>query len=130
MSFTLTFTAQPADIDELGHVNNAIWVRWIQDLATAHWAAQALPEHVDRYFWVVVRHEIDYRGNLTVGESVEGRTWIEDGPVGAKFDRHIAFVREGREIVRAKTTWAIVDKATGRILRVPKDVSARFLPSP
>jgi acyl-CoA thioester hydrolase len=128
LSFTRTFTAAPADIDELGHVNNAVWVRWIQTLATDHWAAQALPEHVDRYIWVVVRHEIDYRGNLKVGESVEGRTWIEDAPKGAKFDRHVAFVKDGRELVRAKTTWAIVDKATQRILRVPKDVTARFLP--
>jgi acyl-CoA thioester hydrolase len=125
--FTRDFTAQPEDIDELGHVNNAVWVRWIQDMATAHWVAQALPEHIDAYVWVVVRHEIDYRGNLKVGESVEGRTWIEDGPTGAKFDRHVAFAKDGRDIVSAKTTWVIVDKGTGRILRVPKEVSGRFL---
>ncbi len=47
MMFTRTFTAQPEDIDALGHVNNAVWVRWIQDMATAHWTAQALPEHID-----------------------------------------------------------------------------------
>jgi acyl-CoA thioester hydrolase len=128
VSFTRRFTAAPADIDELGHVNNAVWVRWIQDMATAHWAAQALPEHIDAYIWVVVRHEIDYRGNLKVGEQVDGRTWIEDAPKGAKFDRHVALEKEGRELVRARTTWAIVDKATQRILRVPQDVTARFLP--
>ena len=126
--FTLSFTAQDADIDELGHVNNAVWVRWIQDMATAHWQARALPEHIAAYIWVVVRHEIDYRGNLRVGEQVEGQTWIDDGPRGARFDRHVAFVRDGRTLVRAKSTWAIVDKVTQRILRVPKDVSARFVP--
>ena len=129
MSFTRIYTAIPADIDELGHVNNAVWVRWIQDLATAHWAAQALPAHIDRYIWVVVRHEIDYRGNLKVAESVEGRTWIERPPTGAKFDRHVAFTKDRRTLVEAKTTWAIIDKATQRILRVPKDVTKRFLPS-
>lgn len=128
MSFTRSFTATPADIDELGHVNNAVWVRWIQDLATAHWAAQALPAHIDRYIWVVVRHEIDYRGNLKVAESVEGRTWIDAPPTGAKFDRHVAFKKDGRTLVEAKTTWAIIDRATRRILRVPKDVTERFLP--
>ena len=128
--FTQVYTAAPADIDELGHVNNAVWVQWVQDMATAHWQAQALPEHIAAYIWVVVRHEIDYRGNLRVGESVEGRTWIEEGPRGARFDRHVAFVRDGKTLVQAKSTWAIVDKATQRILRVPKGVSERFLPSP
>ena len=127
--FTRTFTAQPADIDELGHVNNAIWVRWVQDMATAHWQAQATPEQVAAYYWVIVRHEIDYRGNLHVGESVEGRTWIEDAPKGAKFDRHVAFVRDGKTLVSAKTTWAIIDRATQRLVRVPRDVVAQFLPT-
>ena len=128
MTFTRTFTAQPADIDELGHVNNAVWVRWVQDMATAHWEAQALPEHIAAYIWVVVRHEIDYRGNLKVGESVEGRTWIAAPPTGAKFDRQVAFVKDGKTLVEAKTTWAIIDKKTQRLLRVPKDVTAQFLP--
>ena len=126
--FVRAFTAAPEDIDELGHVNNAVWVRWIQEMATAHWAAQATPEHIDAYFWVVVRHEIDYRGNLKVGESVEARTWIEELPKGAKFDRHVAFMKDGKTLVQAKTTWAIIGKTTQRILRVPKDVTARFLP--
>lgn len=128
MTFNRTFTAAPADMDELGHVNNAVWVRWIQDMAMAHWAAQAMPEQIATYIWVVVRHEIDYRGNLKVGESVEGRTWIDGPPTGAKFDRHVAFVKDGKTLVQAKTTWAIIDRTTQRILRLPKDVMARFLP--
>ena len=45
--FEKPITATEQDIDELGHVNNAVWVRWIQDMATAHWYAVAPPEHVD-----------------------------------------------------------------------------------
>ena len=125
--FTQTITAQPADIDELGHVNNSVWVRWIQDMATAHWNAAATAEHIGAYVWVVVRHEIDFLGNIAAGETVEGRTWVGGLPRGAKFDRHVEFVRAGKVIVRAKTTWAILDKMTGRILRVPKDVAGRFV---
>ena len=127
--FTRTFTAQPADIDELGHVNNAIWVRWVQDMATAHWQAQATPEQIAAYYWVIVRHEIDYRGNLTVGQDVEGRTWIEDAPKGATFDRRVAFVRDSKTLVQAKTTWAVIDRETERLVRVPRDVVAQFLPT-
>jgi acyl-CoA thioester hydrolase len=125
--FMQTITAQAADIDELGHVNNAVWVRWVQDMATAHWNAAASPEHIDAFIWVVVRHEIDYRGNIALGESVEGRTWIGEAPKGAKFDRHVEFLKDGKPIVRAITTWVILDKATGQILRVPNDVAGRFI---
>lgn len=128
MSFTLSFTPAPADIDELGHVNNAVWVRWLQDVATAHWFATADPAHVDAYLWVVVRHEIDYLGNVGPNDSVTARTWIAEPPKGARFDRHVEFSGpDGKVKVRAKTTWAIVDRASGRVLRVPKEVAAPFL---
>ena len=70
--FTLPITAEDADIDELGHVNNAVWVQWIQAIATAHWEAVAPPAHKLAYVWVVTRHEIDYRGNVAAGETVIG----------------------------------------------------------
>lgn len=126
--FTRIFTAQPDDIDELGHVNNAVWVRWIQDMATSHWQAVAAPEHIAAYFWVVTRHEIDYRGNVGPGESVTANTWIESDPKGAQFARRVDFVdAAGKVIVRANTTWAMIDKATGRLVRVRPEVSAPFM---
>ncbi len=126
--FTISITPTSADIDELGHVNNAVWVRWIQDVATAHWNAVASPEHIAQWIWVVIRHEIDYLGNVGLGESVTARTWISDPPKGAWFNRNVEFTNDvGKPVVRAKTTWAIVDRASGRIARVPKDVAAPFL---
>ena len=128
MPFEQSLTAHPDDIDELGHVNNAVWVRWIQDMATSHWQAVAAPEHIAAYFWVVTRHEIDYRGNIAAGESVTGRTWIESQPKGAQFDRRVDFVDgKGKVIVRANTIWAMIDKATGRLARVRPEVSAPFI---
>jgi acyl-CoA thioester hydrolase len=126
--FIHSFTAAPSDIDELGHVNNAVWVRWIQDMATSHWQAVASPEHIAAYYWVVTRHEIDYRGNIAAGESVTARTWIEREPKGAQFDRRVDFVdTNGKVIVRANTTWAMIDKVTGRLVRVRPEVSAPFM---
>jgi acyl-CoA thioester hydrolase len=126
--FERSITASEADIDELGHVNNAVWVRWIQDMATSHWRAAAAPEHVDLYVWVVVRHEIDYLRAVLPGETVTGRTWVGEAPKGARFDRHVEFTgQDGKVRVRAKTTWAILDRETGRPLRVPAEVAAPFL---
>ena len=126
---TLTFTAGPEHIDELGHVNNAVWVDWIQQIATAHWAAVAAPEHQSQYIWVVTRHEIDYRGNIAEGEEVTAETFIPRGPTGARFDRRVDFRNAaGQTIVSANTTWAMIDRASDRLARVREDVTAPFRP--
>lgn len=125
--FTHSFTAQPHDIDTLGHVNNTVWVGWVQDLATYHWETEADPAHVTAFIWVVIRHEIDYRGNIISGESVTGETWIPDAPKGAKSDRCVDFRNAaGKVIVSARTTWAMLDKETQRLVRVRPEVMDPF----
>jgi acyl-CoA thioester hydrolase len=129
MSFEMNITASSADIDELGHVNNAVWVRWIQDVATAHWSAAATPDQIERWIWVVIRHEIDYLGNVREGDTVSARTWISEPPRGARFNRNIEFTGpDGRIKVKSVTTWAIIERVSGRLARVPTDVAQRFLP--
>ena len=125
--FKRTFVAEPQHIDELGHVNNSVWVQWIQDLATAHWEAAAEPEHVASFFWVVIRHEIDYRGNIAQGEVAHGETWIEGDPKGAKSLRRVEFTDDaGKRLVSAATTWAMLDRESGRLARVRSEVIAPF----
>ena len=127
--FEMTMTALPEHIDELGHVNNAVWVQWIQTVAVAHWYSVADPAHNDAYFWVVVRHEIDYLRAAVEGDVVTGRTWVGEAPKGARFNRHMEFVgADGKVLVRANTQWAIIDKALGRPIRVPPEVIAPFMP--
>ena len=125
--FEMRFTARPEHIDELGHVNNAVWVQWIQEVALAHWYSAADPSHQAAYIWVVVRHEIDYLRPAFDGEALTARTWAGD-PKGARFDRHMEFIGEdGRARVRSRTDWAIIDKASGRPLRIPPEVAKPFL---
>ncbi|MFW5633331.1 MAG: acyl-CoA thioesterase [Erythrobacter sp.] len=125
--FRRTFVAGPQHIDELGHVNNTVWVQWIQDLATAHWEAAARPEHVAAFFWVVIRHEIDYRGNIAEGEVAHGATWIGGEPKGAKSVRRVEFTDDaGKKIVSAATTWAMLDRESGRLARVRDEIIAPF----
>lgn len=127
-SYKATITAGPEDIDILGHVNNAVWVKWIQDVAVAHWDAIALPEHHQAYFWVITRHEIDYRGNVSEGETVTAETWVQEPPRGARFNRYMKFTgADGKVRVESKTTWAMLDRATGRLVRIPEEVAAPFL---
>ena len=125
--FTQIFTAGPDDIDVLGHVNNVVWVKWMEDIATAHWDAVSPDEHKARYIWMVTRHEVDYRGNIGQGERVTGETFVGEGPRGARMTRAIRFRNAAAKvIVDAKTTWALIDKASGRLVRVPAEVAAPF----
>jgi acyl-CoA thioester hydrolase len=127
-AFEMTFLAGEAHIDELGHVNNAVWVQWIQQVAVAHWDAVADPVHKDAYYWVVVRHEIDYLRAAFPGDRIIARTWVGEAPKGARFDRHVEFTGPDRKLcVRSRTDWAIIDKAAGRPIRVPMAVVAPFL---
>ena len=126
--FTRTYVASPEHIDELGHVNNTVWVQWIQDMATAHWDAVARPEDRAAFFWVVVRHEIDYRGNVAEGECVTATTWIEGEAQGAKSLRRVELTdASGKRLVSAATSWAMLDRATGRLARVRPEVLEPFL---
>ena len=115
------------DIDAYQHVNNAVYVRWLQDVATAHWVKLASPADVARYLWVATRHEIDYHRAILPEETVTARTWVGD-PRGARFDRFVEFVDDqGRIRAAARTTWAIIDRKTGKPLRVPRELAEPFV---
>ena len=112
----------------MGHVNNAVWVRWVQEAATRHWEARARAEDRARYAWLVTRHEIDYRGNIAAGEEVTARTWLPGEPRGARFERCVEFRdAAGRVPVSASTTWAMIDRASGRPARIRPEIAAPFL---
>ncbi|MEO1969245.1 MAG: acyl-CoA thioesterase [Sphingomonadaceae bacterium] len=128
-SYTKVFTATDAHIDELGHVNNAEWIRWVQDIATEHWNSAADPSHVERFIWVVTRHEIDYRGNIGPGESVTATTYIPEPPRGARFDRCVDFRDDaGKLLVGVRSTWAMIERESGRLQRIRPEIAEPFLP--
>lgn len=119
--------AQPEEIDELGHVNNSVYVRWVQDAAVGHWQAVAGEGVTDALIWVCSRHEIDYKDQVQEGEEVEIRTWL--GTVkGARFSRHCDIRKKGskRPAAVAHTQWVLLDKATGRPRRVEADMLDLF----
>ena len=121
--YELPLTVRPGDIDELGHVNNVVYLRWVQDAAVAHWRALTTPAQQQGLAWVVVRHEIDYKRQAREGERLIARTWV--GPASrSTFERHTEIIRaEDRKlVVRARTVWVPVDPGTGRPTSVPSDI--------
>ena len=126
--FTRSLTPTPDDIDENGHVNNGVYVRWLQEMAIAHWEARAPEAEKARWGWVVLRHEIDYRRALLPGETAAARTWVAERAEGPRFDR---FVRidgpDGAMCAQARTVWCLVDAEHGRPRRVPQWMVEAFL---
>lgn len=127
--FTQHFAVDAADIDELGHVNNIVYLRYAQDIAIAHWRSRATPEMVSSYVWVVMRHEVDYRAQLTLGDDVEVRTWVDDAPQGAAWARFVEIRKVGADKPSAqiKSNWAMLDAQTRRVKRIAPEIIARFV---
>src|SRR5437016_7760589 len=125
--FELPISIQPADIDELGHVNNVIYLRWVQEAAVAHWQADAPAADQAALRWVVVRHEIDYRRAAFSRDSIIARTWVGTASRN-RFERHTELVRaaDRRLLARALTVWCPIDAVTGRPTDVSAEVRARF----
>src|SRR5512145_445200 len=108
--FELPITVQPGDIDDLGHVNNVVYLRWVQDVAKAHWQTRAAAEDVDRLGWVVTRHELDYKAAAFLGDALIARTWIgETAPLSCERFVEISRPSDNRILVRARSIWVPVD---------------------
>ncbi len=127
--FTQRFPVDAADIDELGHVNNIVYLRCAQEIAIAHWRSRATPEMVANYVWVVMRHEIDYRAALMLGDEVEVRTRVDDTARGPAWARFVDIYKVGADKPSAqiKSNWCLLDAHTRRIKRVPPELVVRFV---
>lgn len=125
--FQLTRRVDAADLDELAHVNNVVYLRWVQEIATAHWRAIAPKEALDAVAWVARRHEIDYLARAVLGDELILRTWVGEAR-GLTFERFTEIVRNssGDVIARARTLWVPVDRDSGRPRRVSTEVRALF----
>lgn len=126
-SFSLPILVTPADIDAMGHVNNVVYLRWMQEAAAAHWETAASPALREQTAWVVVRHEIDYKTPAFVGEQLVARTWVGE-PAGATWERFIEIRRPDGDklLARGRSVYAALDRGTGRPRRVDTHLRQPF----
>lgn len=125
--FELRLTVQSSDLDELQHVNNVVYVKWVQDAAIAHWKALAPAGSQDTIAWVARRHEIDYLSAAVLADELIVRTRVGQAE-GLVFDRHTEVLQAatGAVVVRSLTQWVPIDPRTGKPRRVPAEVRALF----
>jgi acyl-CoA thioester hydrolase len=124
---TLAIRVNAADIDRMDHVNNSVYLRWVEEAVHTHWAALATPDEFAAYRWLAVRHEIDYRRPALVGDQLQVETRITAiRRVRAWYETIIR--RDDVQLVEARSCWCCVDAATHALTVIPADMAARFLP--
>ena len=125
--FVLPLEVLPEHIDANGHVNNVVYVGWLQDAGTAHWNARFSEEDRAKWSWVATRHEIDYLRGIEPGATgVVARTWVGE-PHGPRFNRYVRIENaEGKVCAQGVTEWVLVDAATLRPQRIPPSMLTVF----
>lgn len=125
--FEYLFTVMKDHIDELQHVNNVVYVQFMQDVADKHWHSVALNELEKQVVWVVRRHEIDYLHQAVLGDELLIRTWTGEHTT-VSWDRHYEIIRpaDQKKIITAKSVWVLLDKITGRPRRIEESLLKRF----
>lgn len=125
--FIVPLDIKPEHIDENGHVNNVVYVGWLQDVGTAHWNARFDEATRTKYSWVALRHEIDYfRGIMPAAAGIRARTWVGD-PQGPRFNRYVRIEdADGKVCAQGVSEWCLVEASTLRPQRIPADMLGPF----
>ena len=129
--FVVPLDVRPEHIDENNHVNNVVYVGWLQDVGTAHWNARFDADTRAKWSWVALRHEIDYLRPLPPeAKDVKARTWVGD-PQGPRFNRYVRIEdAEGRVCAQGVSEWCLVESRTLRPSRIPAELLGPFRAGP
>ena len=119
--FILKITVSMDDIDTLHHVNNLVYVKWMDKIATEHYAFLTKDNPLPQYVWVVTRHEIDYLKQAGLGDEITVKTWVGETR-GITSVRFMNFYKDNVLLVKAKTVWAMLDSKTFKPTRIRENV--------
>jgi len=116
------------DIDELGHVNNAVYLNWVQQAALDHWHCIAPKEASAALLWVALTHKIRYRHPAFLADHVAVKIVLKKLLGALAF--YTAMINRGDEVLaEVESCWCCLDAATRKPVRLARDIAARFLPS-
>jgi len=121
VSFTYTLKVEPRHIDTLMHVNNVVYLQWVNDISEKHWDELAKHGLKEKYVWVVLRHELDYLNEAVLGDELILHTWIGESK-GVKSVRHVEISKGEMLLLRAASTWCLIDAKTLRPTRIKNDI--------
>ena len=115
-----------SDIDHMGHVNNAVYLKWVQESVVAYWEKVAPADAVADHLWVALKHEITYRKPAFLKDAVIAEV-VAEGVQGARAF-FSTLVKRGEDILaEVKSSWCCLDAGTKKPARLARDVANRFL---
>jgi acyl-CoA thioester hydrolase len=126
MMYRHAITIEPADIDHMGHVNNAVYLRWVQEAVVRYWETVAPVEAVAQHLWVALKHEISYRRPAFLDDGITAEVLAERVQGARTFFSTI--IKRGEDVLaEVKSSWCCLDAATRRPARLAREVADRFL---
>jgi len=120
---------EPTDIDHMGHVNNAVYLRWVQDAVVEYWESVAPADAIARHLWVALKHEISYRRPAFLGDGVIAEV-VAQRAQGARTFFSTLFRRGEEVIAEVNSSWCCLDAKTLRPARLATEVIDRFVKRP
>ena len=127
MTYRHAIVIEPADIDHMGHVNNAVYLRWVQDAVVRYWETVAPAEAVAQHLWVALKHEISYRKPAFLDDGVIAEVLAERVQGARTFFSTV--IKRGEEVLaEVSSSWCCLDSTTRRPARLAREVVERFLP--
>ncbi|QXP58293.1 acyl-CoA thioesterase [Olleya sp. HaHaR_3_96] len=113
------------DLDELNHVNNVRYIQWVNQIAKAHWFANATQEMLDQYFWVLISHQIDYKRQIFLGDTVTLKTYVKLCE-GVTSLRVVEVLVNNKRCAYSETKWCFMNIDTKRPSRISPEIIALF----
>lgn len=118
---------EPGDIDHMGHVNNSVYLQWVQEAVVRYWESLAPPDAVTKHLWVALKHEISYRRPTFVDDVVVADV-IAERINGARAFFTTMIMRGEEVLAEVKSTWCCLDATSLKPARLAREISERFLP--
>jgi acyl-CoA thioester hydrolase len=116
----------PAHIDHMGHVNNAVYLGWVQDAVIKHWERFAPAEAIEKYLWIALKHEITYRRAAFLNDDLVATVLLQRVEGARAFYRTL--ITRGEDVLaEVQSIWCSVDAATHRPIRLAREVIRSFL---
>lgn len=127
-SFKKSVGINESDFDQMGHINNVVYLQWVQDVAEAHWKSLSDKSLLSKYLWVAIRHEIDYLKEIRPDEEIVAETYVEKME-GVKSERItlITGIDSAQLKAKAKTIWCLINADNKRPQRIPEELKELFM---
>ena len=115
------------DLDDLNHVNNVVYIQWIQKIAKEHWEKLASNEILDNYYWVLLEHQIKYLYPALLDDKIRIKTYI-DSTEEIKSSRIVEIYNNdtNRLLVNSRTIWCLINFKTNKPVRIPDEIRQVF----